>query len=64
MGLIIDILKSISFGAIILTPMIALCLFSIYSKYGWVLLSAILFIIVSFIIGDTYRNLNIKNKEE
>ena len=50
-----EILKSISFGAIILTPMIALCLFSIYSKYGWILLSAILFIIVSFIIGDTYR---------
>ena len=50
-----EILESILFGAIILTPMIALCLFSIYSKYGWVLLSAILFIIVSFIIGDTYR---------
>ena len=59
-----EILKSISFGAIILTPMIALCLFSLYSKYGWVLLSAILFIIVSFIIGDAFRDRNIENKEE
>ena len=58
-----EILMSISFGAIILTPMIALCLFSIYSKYGWVLLSAILFIIVSFIIGDTYRTI-IEDEED
>ena len=50
-----EILKSISFGAIILIPMIALCLFSLYSKYGWVLLATILFIIVSFIIGDICR---------
>ena len=58
-----EILMSISFGAIILTPMIALCLFSLYSKYGWVLLSAILFIIVSFIIGDTYRTI-IEDEED
>ena len=58
-----EILKSILFGAIILTPMIALCLFSLYSKYGWVLLSAILFIIVSFIIGDTYRTI-IEDEED
>ena len=50
-----EILMSISFGAIILIPMIALCLFSLYSKYGWILLSAILFIILSFIIGDICR---------
>ena len=58
-----EILESILFGAIILTPMIALCLFSLYSKYGWVLLSAILFIIVSFIIGDTYRTI-IEDEED
>ena len=50
-----EILKSISFGAIILAPTIALCLFALYSKYGWVLLAIILFIIVSFIIGDICR---------
>ena len=61
---IIDILKSILFGAMILTPTIILCLFSLYSKYGWVLLATILFIIVSFIIGDTFRDRNIENKEE
>ena len=60
---IIDILKSILFGAMILTPAIALCLFSLYSKYGWVLLATILFIIVSFIIGDTYRAI-IEDEEE
>ena len=58
-----EILKSISFGAMILTPAIALFLFSLYSKYGWVLLATILFIIVSFIIGDTYRTI-IENEED
>ena len=55
MGLIIDILKSILFGAMILTPTIILCLFALCSEYGWVLLLLVLFIIFSFIIGDICR---------
>ena len=55
MGLIIDILKSILFGAMILTPTIILCFFALCSEYGWVLLLLVLFIIFSFIIGDICR---------
>ena len=54
MGLIIDILKSILFGAMILTPAMIFCFFTLCSEYGWVLL-LVLFIIFSFIIGDICR---------
>ena len=49
MKLIIDILKSILFGAMILIPTIILCLFALCSEYGLVLF------IFSFIIGDICR---------
>lgn len=49
MKLIIDILKSILFGAMILIPTIILCLFTLCSEYGCVLL------LFSFIIGDICR---------
>ena len=49
MRLIIDILKSILFGAMILTPTIILCFFTLCSEYGLVLF------IFSFIIGDICR---------
>ena len=49
MRLIIDILKSILFGAMILIPTIILCLFALCSEYGLVLF------IFSFIIGDICR---------
>ena len=60
MGLIIDILKSILFGAMILTPAIIFCFFTLCSEYGWILLLLVLFIIFSFIIGDICR----MNREE
>ena len=49
MGLIIDILKSILFGAMILTPAMIFCFFTLCSEYGLVLF------IFSFIIGDICR---------
>ena len=55
MRLIIDILKSILFGAMILTPAMIFCFFTLCSEYGWVLLLLVLFIIFSFIIGDICR---------
>ena len=55
MGLIIDILKSILFGAMILTPAMIFCFFTLCSEYGWILLLLVLFIIFSFIIGDICR---------
>ena len=45
---IIDILKSILIGAIPLGIAIGLVLFSLYNEYGWILLSIILFVSVSF----------------
>ena len=40
------ILKSISFGAIILIAMIILYLFTLYSEYGWILSSLVLLSVI------------------
>lgn len=50
---IIDILKPILVGAIPLGFTVGLILFALYNEYGWILLSIILFLTVSFIIGKT-----------
>nr|DAI99477.1 MAG TPA: hypothetical protein [Caudoviricetes sp.]DAK80359.1 MAG TPA: hypothetical protein [Caudoviricetes sp.]DAU18205.1 MAG TPA: hypothetical protein [Caudoviricetes sp.] len=50
---IIDVLKPILVGAIPLGFTVGLILFALYNEYGWILLSIILFLTVSFIIGKT-----------
>lgn len=48
---IIDVLKPILVGAIPLGFTVGLILFALYNEYGWILLSIILFLTVSFTIG-------------
>lgn len=48
---IIDVLKSILVGGIPLGFTVELILFALHNEYGWILLSIILFLTVSFIIG-------------
>jgi hypothetical protein len=50
---IIDVLKPILVGAIPLGFTVGLILFALYNEYGWILLSIILFLTVSFTIGKT-----------
>lgn len=59
---IIDVLESILIGAILTGIAVGLILFSLYAEYGWILLSIILFVIVSFFIGDLWKYM-IRNRE-
>ena len=63
MSKMIDVLESILIGAIPLGIAIGLVLFSLYNEYGWILLSIILFVSVSFFLGDIWKDM-IRNRED
>lgn len=63
MSKMIDVLESILIGAIPLGIAVGLVLFGLYNEYGWILLSIILFVSVSFFLGDIWKD-TIRNRED